>query len=202
MFVRNPFVWWPKPFFVPEASNSVANSSVCCFGSECLVRNRIALCMGKSDNGIAVCTVLRRKEFQKRGKRKLQNNRRLPCATCTYEQTCVLLPFVHGHLSDLVVKCDIESMSEPFANGPLPVSQLEAPSIWIGNIRSGFKFLNPCSKTCRWQFDMLPLCLWIRLFSVNPMGFYCFLISGSNGSLECYSLFVQHVFGKSRQTQC
>ena len=157
---------------VPEASNSVANSSVCCFGSECLVRNRIALCMGKSKNGIAVFAVLRREEFQKSGKQKLQNNRRLPCATCTYEQTCALLPFVHGHLSDLFVKCDIESMSEPFANGPLPVSQLEAPSIWIGLFCRGFKFLNPCSKTCRWQFHMLPLCLWIRLLSVNPMGFY------------------------------
>ena len=177
--------------FVSEASNSVADTSVCCFSSEGLVRNRIALCMGKSENGIAVFAVLRREEFQKSGKQKLQNNRRLPCATCTYEQTCALLPFVHGHLSDLFVKCDIESMSEPFANGPLPVSQLEAPSIWIGIIRRGFKFLNPCSKTCRWQFDMLPLCLWIRQFSVNPMGFYCFLmrfctclcvISRSNGS--------------------
>merc|ERR1712020_638826 len=153
---------------VPEASNSVANSSVCCFGSECLVRNRIALCMGKSENGIAVFAVLRREEFQNSGKQQLQNNRRLPCATCTYEQTCALLPFVHGHLPDLFVKCDIEGMSEPFANGPLPVNQLEAPSIWIGIIRRGFKFLNPCSKTCRWQFDMLPLCLWIRRFSVNP----------------------------------
>ena len=124
--------------------------------------------MGKSENGIAVFAVLRREEFQKSGKQKLQNNRRLPCATCTYEQTCALRPFVYGHLSHLFVKCDIESTSEPSANGPLLVGQVEAFTI--------FKFLNPCSKTCRWQFDTLPLCLWIRLFSVNPMGFYCFLI--------------------------
>ena len=166
---------------------------------------------GESENGIAVFAVLRRGEFQKSGKQKLQTNRRRPCATCTYEQTCALLPFVHGHLSDLFVKCDIESMSEQFANGPLLVSQLEALSIWIGIIRRGFKFLNHCSKTCRWQFDMLPLCLWIRLFSVNQMGFDCVyirlctclcVISGSNGSFECCSLSVQHVFGKSRQFRC
>ena len=56
--------------FVPEASNSVANSSVCCFGSECLVRSRIALCMGKSEDGIAVFAVLRREEFQKKWEAK------------------------------------------------------------------------------------------------------------------------------------
>ena len=131
--------------------------------------------MGEGENHIAVFAVYLREVFQKGGEQKLENNRRLPCATCTYEQTCALLPYVQGQLSHLFVLCDIESMSEPFANGPLPVSQLEAPSIWIRMIRRGFEFLNPCGKTCRWQFDVLPLCLWIRLFSVNPMGFYCFL---------------------------
>ena len=157
MSVRNPFVVWPKPASVPEASNSVANSSVCCVGSEWLVRNSIALCMGKRENGIAVFAVLRREEFQNSGKHKLQNNRRFPCAACTYEQTCVLLPFVHGHLSHLFVKCGIEIMSEPFANAPLPVSQLEAPSSWIGITGRGFKVLMPCIKTCRWRFGRLPL---------------------------------------------
>ena len=53
-----------RHMLVPEASNSVANCSVCCFGSECLVRNRIALCVQISEHGIAVSAVLRREECQ------------------------------------------------------------------------------------------------------------------------------------------
>ena len=130
--------------FVSEASNSVADSSVCCFSSEGLVRNRIALCMGKGDNRIAIFAVHCREVLQKDGQQKLQNNCRLPRATCTYEQTCTLLPLVDGDLSDLFVKCNIESISEPSANGSLLLGQCEASLLWVRMICRGFK-LSGCS---------------------------------------------------------
>ena len=143
---------------------------------------------------IAVFAVHCREVLQKDGQQKLQNDCRLPRATCTYEQTCTLLPLVDGDLSDLFVKCNIESISEPSANGSLLLGQFEASLFWVRMICRGFKFSNPFSKSCRWQCDMLPLCLWIRLCSVNPAGFYCRVgrccrclrvSSGRSSSFEC-----------------
>ena len=126
---------------------------------------------GENENGIAVFAVLRREEFQKKGKQTLQNNRRLPCATCTYEHTCALLPFVHGHLSDLFVNCDIEHMSEPFANGPRPVSQLEAPSIWIGIIHKKLQILDSLQQDVQMAIWHVAIVLVDSSVQCQPDGF-------------------------------